>query len=116
MFLKRVSGNESARAIETAPRSPANAMTLVHECGMVSIAFGLLVSLLVLAVTLLFESRDFPGVFMFAFLAFPGAAVCPAAILLYSWTRYRRAIVKLDQYIGKLDNGESVPSLKELFS
>jgi hypothetical protein len=53
---------------------------------------------------------------MFAFLAFPGAAVCPAAILLYSWTRYRRAIVKLDQYIGKLDNGESVPSLKELFS
>jgi hypothetical protein len=80
----------------------------------VSIAFGVLVSLLVFDITLFFQLRIFDVDFMLAL--FSTTAAAPAVILFYSWKRYKSAIVKLDQHVLRLNMGDFVPSLKELFS
>jgi hypothetical protein len=51
---------------------------------------------------------------MFVLLVIPVVAI--AVILWRRWKQYIRTLVKLDEHILKLKNGQSVPSLKELLS
>lgn len=81
----------------------------------VSATFAAFVSLIILGVTLLFQLANSGGLVIFAFFL-TAATVFATVMFRYSLRRYKNAITKLDQHIGKLNSGESVPSLDDLLS